>query len=240
MNALVCDLDDTLIETYPAYEAAIENAAEFLHGRYGIATDTAGSLIRQLDLLGIGLETPWMRWSQRFEASLEAAVAALEMLTGGSDVEAAIRDIYLLSASVRTAPYPLKDGALELVDRARALGWKVVIFTKGDRVLQESKVRRHGLQHRAAVDVWDNVKTVEVWREMFARHDIDPRQCVVVGDSLREDIAPSLACGATAVYVQTPSHTLSGFMTAPCLPSMVITQLSELTERLDRLGQDET
>jgi putative hydrolase of the HAD superfamily len=79
-----------------------------------------------------------------------------------------------------------------------------MLITKGDLLDQETKLARSGLAERfARVEVVSD-KTEEAYRRILARHAVDARRFLMVGNSLRSDILPVVAIGGHAVYI--PHH----------------------------------
>jgi len=84
---------------------------------------------------------------------------------------------------------------------ALAGDYKVILITKGDLLHQESKLARSGLG-----DLFHGVeivsdKTPEIYARIFARHGQGAERSMMVGNSLKSDILPALAAGATGVHV---------------------------------------
>jgi putative hydrolase of the HAD superfamily len=100
-------------------------------------------------------------------------------------------------------PTELLDG----VDSAlRELGkrYDLLLITKGDLFDQESKLARSGLAELfLGVEILSE-KSVDSYRSVLRRRGIKPETFVMVGNSLRSDIAPVLALGARAVHI--PYH----------------------------------
>jgi putative hydrolase of the HAD superfamily len=81
---------------------------------------------------------------------------------------------------------------------------RMVVFTKGELQDQENKLRRSGL-----ADFFDDVeitsdKTQHEFRQLCEHQGIHPSQLLMVGNSLKSDIAPALAVGAWAIHI--PFH----------------------------------
>jgi len=69
---------------------------------------------------------------------------------------------------------------------------------------QESKLARSGLADMfKGVEVLSE-KNVDAYRAVLRRRQIEPSQFVMVGNSLRSDIAPVIALGALAVHIPYP------------------------------------
>lgn len=76
-----------------------------------------------------------------------------------------------------------------------------MLLTKGDLFDQESKLARSGLG-----DFFDAVEIVSsknpaTYRSVMKRHGVEPRQFVMVGNSLRSDVLPAVEAGARAVHI---------------------------------------
>jgi putative hydrolase of the HAD superfamily len=79
--------------------------------------------------------------------------------------------------------------------------YTLMLITKGDLFDQETKIARSGLaQHFRHVEIVSD-KREESYAKLFQRHNIAPERFLMVGNSLRSDILPVLALGASAVYV---------------------------------------
>ena len=101
-------------------------------------------------------------------------------------------------------PVQLLDGVATVVPQL-AERYRVMVITKGDLWNQEAKVARSGLEsHLEAVEVVAE-KDPSTYRRVLARHGISPDKFVMVGNSLRSDIAPALELGARAVHIKFPT-----------------------------------
>ena len=95
--------------------------------------------------------------------------------------------------------------------------WRLVCFTKGELQDQENKLKRSGL-----LPFFDDVeitsdKSQKEFLQLCEHQGIHPSQLLMVGNSLKSDIAPALAVGAWAVHI----------------PFYVTWQLEEHNEDLD-------
>ena len=81
---------------------------------------------------------------------------------------------------------------------------KIVCFTKGELQDQENKLRRSGLaKYFDYVEITSD-KTEKEFLALCRLLQIEPSELLMVGNSLKSDIAPSLAIGAQAVHI--PFH----------------------------------
>ncbi|MCR4602950.1 MAG: HAD family hydrolase [Prevotella sp.] len=81
---------------------------------------------------------------------------------------------------------------------------QLILFTKGELLDQEHKLERSGLQHFFDhIEITSN-KGEREFRTLCEKLDIKPEEMIMVGNSLKSDIAPALAIGSYAVYI--PFH----------------------------------
>ena len=101
-----------------------------------------------------------------------------------------------------TTPLPEVEETLrQLADMRR---YRLVVFTKGELMDQEAKLRRSGLeQYFTHMETVSN-KTEREYRQLCENLGVAPEQTLMVGNSFRSDIAPALAAGAWAVHI--PYH----------------------------------
>lgn len=77
----------------------------------------------------------------------------------------------------------------------------LVCATKGDLVEQKYKFRKSGLdRYFHHVVVMEN-KTEKDYLELCSMHDILPEEMLMIGNSVKSDIAPVVNIGGTAVHV---------------------------------------
>ena len=125
----------------------------------------------------------------------------------GNDLSATqLKDLLAHSKSLLhlpATPLPEVESTLKEL-RERIDGQKMVVFTKGELQDQENKLKRSGL-----LDYFDDVEITsdKSQREFLAlceHQQIHPSQLLMIGNSLKSDIAPALAIGAWAIHI--PFH----------------------------------
>ncbi len=81
---------------------------------------------------------------------------------------------------------------------------RMVVFTKGELLDQEHKLQRSGLaQYFEYVEITSD-KGEHEFRELCRKLRVSPEHLLMVGNSLRSDVVPALAIGASAVHI--PFH----------------------------------
>jgi putative hydrolase of the HAD superfamily len=83
-------------------------------------------------------------------------------------------------------------------------GWHMTVFTKGELLDQENKLRRSGLSYFFEHVEITSDKTEREFASLCRHLKITPSELLMVGNSLKSDIAPALAIGASAVHI--PFH----------------------------------
>ena len=187
------DCDDTLWESESTFVLTQQRVRELLahHADPDVLETRLYAVERaNLELYGYG--------AKAFTLSLiETALELVGDALSASDVRA------LLDAGKEILAHPVEllDGAQQAVEAAVDSGLRVVLVTKGDLFHQESKVARSGfgdLVH--AVEVIGE-KDEATYARILRRHAVDPAEFVMIGNSLRSDVAPVLSLGGWAAHV---------------------------------------
>lgn len=97
-------------------------------------------------------------------------------------------------------PIHLLDGAAETV-AALAETHTILLVTKGDLLDQERKLAQSGLG-----ELFDGVeivsaKTAPVYADIFKRHNVDPANAMMVGNSMKSDVIPPIEAGGWGVFI---------------------------------------
>ena len=191
------DADDTLWRSEDYYREANTEFEAILGRRIDLADLAVHERLlaaerRNLRLFGYGAKG----------MTLSMIETAIEM--AGDRIDSRdIAAIVALGKRVLEHPVDLLPGVRTAVE-AVAARHPVVLITKGDLFHQEQKVRASGL-----ADLFHRIEIVSekdppTYRRVLDEFDIDAGCFVMVGNSLRSDIAPVLALGGCGVYM--PYH----------------------------------
>lgn len=97
-----------------------------------------------------------------------------------------------------------REGGFSALPLGEESGVRLVCFTKGELQDQENKLRRSGLgKYFDHVEITSD-KTEKEFLALCRHLNIEPDEMLMVGNSLKSDIAPALAIGAQAVHI--PFH----------------------------------
>ena len=134
--------------------------------------------------------------------ALSMVEAAIE-ITGARISSGDLQRIVLMAKDMLRHPVELLPGVRAAVEQVAA-EYPVVLVTKGDLFHQEAKVRDSGLSHLFRRIEIVSEKDVPTYRRLLEEFAIPADGFVMVGNSLRSDIAPVLELGGWGVHV--PYH----------------------------------
>ena len=189
------DGDDTLWHS-ESHFALTEEALTALLAPYAEPEDLRRRMLdterRNLALFGYGVKG----------FTLSMIETAIEV-SGGQVSVAEIQTIIDHGKGLLTHPVDLLDGVDEAID---ALDGRVrlVIVTKGDLFHQESKVAASGLAERVEGIEIVAEKDEATYERVLRRYGVPADEFLMVGNSVRSDVAPVLAVGGFAAHV--PYH----------------------------------
>ncbi|MEN8209296.1 MAG: HAD hydrolase-like protein [Candidatus Fermentibacteria bacterium] len=98
-------------------------------------------------------------------------------------------------------PVILYPGVISTLEDLISLPLKTIVYTMGEKDHQTDKFERSGLSSYVDELRIVPVKNVNALRDVLVYADVEPRNCMIVGNSPRSDINPALSAGAAAVHV---------------------------------------
>jgi len=112
--------------------------------------------------------------------------------------------------------------------------WQMVVFTKGELLDQQNKLHRSGLADLFShVEITSN-KTPQTFLRLCDLLRVAPRHWLMVGNSLRSDVAPALEVGAAAAYI--PFHLTWQMEQTTDIQHDRLVQLKSFSDLLPLLG----
>lgn len=230
LTTIIFDLDDTLIDTGPLYDTVIEESCALIE--HAVPAGPGFAAIRRLqeklDISGVhqfGFSTDRFPWSlaETYRAVTRQAGAPVR-----SEVE---RELERLGHSVYDTVPELIVPARELLTELGAR-YELMLYTLGVEKLQRRKIEHHGLQELVREVHIVGEKSADQLRRIIGERD--PAVVLVVGDSLRGEVAPAVAVGCRAVFIKRPSAW--SYHEVPVNgPYHTINELGELPALLARL-----
>ena len=92
----------------------------------------------------------------------------------------------------------LIDGVVETLEALQGR-YRLIVATKGDLTEQMAKYRKSGLcKYFHHCEVMEN-KDEKNYLELCAKHDIEPSELLMIGNSVKSDIAPVVNIGGVAI-----------------------------------------
>ncbi|HEV3227439.1 MAG TPA: HAD family hydrolase [Acidimicrobiales bacterium] len=195
IDLVAFDGDDTLWHNESIFSMTQQRFAELMEP-YLEDADLNDRLfateMRNLRLFGYGVKSFTL-------SMIETAVE----LSQGRVTAYEIQSIIDAGRAMLEHPVDLLEGAADAIDRVSE-HYPVMLITKGDLFDQESKLARSGLGERfEAVEIVAEKDESAYWRILNQR-GVAASGFVMVGNSGRSDILPTLALGAWAVHVPYP------------------------------------
>jgi len=189
------DGDDTLWQNETRFQLTQTALRDLLRRHVpdaDVDTHLAEVEMRNLRLYGYGVKAFTL-------SMIETAIQVTDRRIPAADLEV----ILGWGQQMLGAPTELLDGVeAALQDLGRR--YQLLLITMGDLFDQESKLARSGLAEMfKGVDVLSE-KNVDAYRSVLRRRHIEPGEFVMVGNSLRSDIAPVVALGAIGVHIPYP------------------------------------
>ena len=227
LKVIAFDADDTLWDCQSWFDDVERRCCELL-APWATAREVSEGLFaterRNLSLTGYG--------TKAFTLSLiENAVSVTREQLPGHIV---MRLIEMGKELLRFPTTPLPEVTETLQRLSDARRYRLVVFTKGELMDQEGKLRRSGLeQYFSHVETVSN-KTEQEYRQLCENLDVAPEETMMVGNSFRSDIAPALAAGAWAVHI--PYHVVWELEKSEEFPHERLRKISRFGELLDVVG----
>lgn len=186
------DADDTLWHNESVYLEGRERAAQIV-ARYG----QASAFKKRLDEVEVGNLRYYGYGVMSFVLSaIEAAIDVTEKEITAGDIQ----ELVTLSKEMLTHEVHLFEGVEEALSQLSQTH-PLLLITKGDLRHQQAKVGESGLaRYFRGVEVVSD-KTPATYERILNRYQVPPSRFLMVGNSLRSDIAPVLELGGWAVHV---------------------------------------
>lgn len=190
---IVFDADDTLWDCQGHFERVMQQLYTMLEpwvDRQTAAKELFATERKNMPLLGYG--------TKAFTLSMiETALRVSRHEMDGRQLSELQQLCYTL-LELPATPLPEVASTLQSLHDN---GQLMAVFTKGELLDQEHKLHRSGLlKYFQHVEITSDKGQPE-FRALCEKLNISPRDMVMVGNSLRSDIAPALAIGAWGIHI---------------------------------------
>lgn len=190
------DADDTLWVNETYFRNAEEQFASLLESfetKNKIDQELFKMEMKNLEIYGYGIKG----------FMLSMVESALE-LSNNTISQATISKILSLGKEMIMHPVELLEGVKEVLGKLEN-NYRLIVLTKGDLLDQERKIERSGLtKYFNHIEVLSDKKE-ENYLNLLEHLEIDVKEFLMIGNSLKSDVLPLLTIGAQAVHV--PFHT---------------------------------
>jgi putative hydrolase of the HAD superfamily len=196
IKVIAFDADDTLWVNEPYFQEAEHKFCELLEDY--LPQHTAGrellqTEIKNLELYGYGVKSFML-------SMIETAMRVSEKTIPLEVIEKTIE----YGRELLQKPIELLDGVEDVLRQLNGK-YRLVMATKGDLLDQERKLKKSGLEgHFHHIEIVSEKKEPE-YRKLIKHLDIEPREFLMVGNSLKSDILPVLKIGGHGFHI--PYHT---------------------------------
>jgi putative hydrolase of the HAD superfamily len=193
IKAVLLDMDNTLIATQDLFEEAHDRLTAFIESRAKTPPSESLATVRRFEVelfAHFGYGTGML--PQAFENALltyapqspDADIAAVRQMAS---------DVYARAARV----IPGVPQAIENM----AQHFDLYILTAGDAGAQQRRIDALPFKHhfKGAFPVPE--KTPETYLTLLKKLGLQPHEVVMIGDSLKSDIIPSVAAGLSAIHI---------------------------------------
>ncbi len=194
-EVIAFDADDTLWHNERLYTQAKAEFKKLLseyHEPEWIEEHLYRTEVGNLEQFGYGIKAFAL-------AMMEAAVEVSGGRIGGDEIQTIIG----LAKEMLAADVELLEPVAETLE-SLANTYPLMLITKGDLYDQQLKIARSGLAERFRQIEIVSEKTPASYDQILQRYGIVPERFLMVGNSIRSDILPVLALGASAVHVPYP------------------------------------
>lgn len=196
IKVIAFDADDTLWVNETYFREAEHQFAKLL-GNY----ETENKIDQELFRTEIKNLTQYGYGVKGFVLSM--VECALE-LSNFQVSQKAIEAILAIGKEMLGKPIELLEGVEEVLQSLQGK-YKLIVATKGDLLDQERKLEKSNLlKYFHHIEVMSDKKEKD-YQKLMQHLDIQPSELLMIGNSLKSDVLPLIAIGASALHI--PFHT---------------------------------
>jgi putative hydrolase of the HAD superfamily len=206
IEALLLDLDDTILDNHAGLEAAWRDVAQFLATRIG---DVEPAVVRAQ----LRASSDWFwsdderhRWGRLDMPGSRRAVLTHVLEGVGRPAPALAAEASALYSALRDERLAPFDGALDALARLRERAPALGLVTNGAAAAQRAKIERFDLARFFDVIVVEGEAGFgkpdrRVFERALGAVDIAPARALMAGDNYECDVLGSLGAGLHAVWI---------------------------------------
>ncbi len=192
IKIIAFDADDTLWVNETYFREAEHKFANVL-ASYETENKTDQELLKKeidnLHLYGYGIKG----------FTLSMIESALE-LSNYKIKQSKLLDIINIGKDMLEKPIELLDGVEETIKKLHKK-YRLIVATKGDLLDQERKLEKSGLLKYFHHTEVMSEKKVSDYKKLVDHLDINPKELLMIGNSLKSDVLPLIELGASAIHI---------------------------------------
>lgn len=192
IDLIAFDADDTLWENEPHYTTALNKLCTLL-APFADADEVRQALtnadIHNLQYYGYGIKAYTL-------TMLETASKIAKSRLSGEIVDSILAEGKKMFAE----PIVVYDHVVETLQQLTKRK-PLMLITRGELFEQEHRIQRSGLVEYFTYVEIVKTKSLEVYRQVLDKYNIEAQHFIMIGNSLKSDILPVVALGGRAVYI---------------------------------------
>lgn len=194
-KVLLVDLDDTLIKTQEGYDKIMNQVIDYIHEKteQGKEKKEIRELFQKVNLKNLGKYAACERF-------IRTSIEVYKKLTGVKEIDKNVETIIQLSNAVFYDVFEVQEGALAFLENMRKKGYKIVVVATGEKEIQEKRMLDAKLYDYVDATYIVKFEKKEIIGKMMKVHGKE--NVILVGNSEKMDIVPSLALGIKAIQIK--------------------------------------
>jgi putative hydrolase of the HAD superfamily len=201
VQAIIFDLDDTLVETCKYYDMKRQLAFSTM-AEAGLDITRAQTVLDETEFAQV---KRYGFAKERFPLSLGMVYEHLCREQSAKVDPWTKHKVEGVGWSVYQVEHPLIEDAEKVLGALRYAGYQLICMTKGDDQIQTAKLDQTGLGRYFHQVVVVPDKTIKQYEGMAKIYNLTPEDCFMVGDSVKSDINPARAAGFHAIHIPPPA-----------------------------------
>ena len=196
IKVVAFDADDTLWVNEPYFRAAEDQFCKIMEEYlplHSVSRELLKTEIDNIEYYGYGIKSFVL-------SMIESAI----QMSNGTIGSTALLKMINIGKEMLSHPIELLEGVEEVLMALHGK-YRMVMATKGDLLDQQKKLRKSGLEkYFHHIEIVSEKNDFEYSR-LIKHLDIEPKQFVMIGNSLKSDILPILNIGGHGFHI--PYHT---------------------------------
>jgi putative hydrolase of the HAD superfamily len=202
LKKIIFDLDDTLIHTGIIYEKFAKKFVLSLVQDIKFNKLTVPEIIELQTNIDIDMIKKYGFKTERFPLSF---AETYKFICGkyGYCFEKKLANKYIQIGNCIFETVPeIIDGTLETLKELKRRSYELIIYTLGEKKLQEFKILKNKLNEY--VDDYFIVEHKNKETLLKICGEVAPAECAIAGDSLKGEVAPGVELGLKTFYIKRP------------------------------------